>query len=546
VIARGGPAGAPHAPIGAAAVHARGARRGGADAGADDATRDAATRSIGVAVALGVVTMTFAALLLAYAIVRVQAPAWPPPGEPGLPRVWPWLLSATLAALGASAAMAWARRAVRAQAIATAATETATSPKLTRPLPPPRVVVARRRGRASELGVGVVGGVRADGVPRAARALRRAVDAAGAGARAAAARRPRVDGGGAGVVLAFRDRGVGGDSRGGVRRMSVSAPRSAVAAAAAAVGLVALVLGAGGAACRRSATPVPLDQPMVLGGKTVTPAELRRGAAAFSQYCRPCHGDSGDGAGASGRGLQPPPRDLRLGVYKFAAVAAGQLPTDADFRRIIKGGLHGTAMLAWDIPDVELVDLVSYMKALSPRWLTEQAGEAIVLTVDPWAGRDDAAIERGKRVYHGMAQCAVACHPAYATREEIFAFTQELTSMRVEEFRPDLYAPVPKPSDFGVGILPPDFTFSLLRGGDTTGDIARAIASGIGGTAMPTWKNVLPDLDLWAMAHYVSWLVSLRGTPAADDLHARLLAQPPWTPPPLPDAGTDGPSDAGD
>ena len=42
-------------------------------------------------------------------------------------------------------------------------------------------------------------------------------------------------------------------------------------------------------------------------------------------------------------------------------------------------------------------------------------------------------------------------------------------------------------------ILPPDFTFNELRGGDALADIYRAIAAGIGGTAMPTWKNVLPD-----------------------------------------------------
>lgn len=300
--------------------------------------------------------------------------------------------------------------------------------------------------------------------------------------------------------------------------------------------VVGLVLGG---SCHREPTPVPLDRPLALEGQTIAPEQLRRGAAAFSHYCRPCHGDAGDGAGPSGRGLQPPPRDLRLGVYKFAAVSAGQLPNDSDFRRIIKDGLHGTAMLAWDVSDVELGDLISYVKAFSPRWLTEKAGDPIVLSTDPWMGRQEAGIDRGKRVYHGLAQCAVACHPAYATRPEIFGFTKELTGTRVEEFRSDLYASVPKPSDFGTTIVPPDFTFNKLRSGETPADIARTIASGVGGTAMPTWKNVLPDPDLWAMAHYVRSLVALRDTPAADELRARLLDQPPWTPPSPEDASAD-------
>lgn len=236
----------------------------------------------------------------------------------------------------------------------------------------------------------------------------------------------------------------------------------------------------------------------------------------------------------SARGLQPPPRDLRLGVYKFAAVAAGQLPNDADFRRIISGGLHGTAMLAWDVPPAQLEDLIQYIKTFSPRWQQEKPGEPILLSRDPWVDREQAAIDRGARVYHGLAQCAVACHPAYIERGEIFAFTKELTGMRVEAFREDLYAAVPKPSDYGLEIAPTDFTFNPLRAGDSTADIARTIASGIGGTAMPTWKNVLPDIELWAMAHYVRSLVLLRNRPESDALQARLAAQPAWTPPPPP------------
>jgi len=279
------------------------------------------------------------------------------------------------------------------------------------------------------------------------------------------------------------------------------------------------------------------EQPLTLGGVAIPPARLNRGAAAYTQYCRACHGAAGDGGGTAALGLRPPPRDLRLGIYKFAAVAAGQLPNDTDFRRIIRNGLHGTAMLAWDLPDGTVDDVIAYVKTFSPRWRTETPGEPVALAPDPWPARGEPpAVERGKRVYHGLAMCAVACHPAYVTRAEIFGFTAELTKMRVDEFRPDLYAAVPKPSDYGVPIVPPDFTFNVMRSGETVPDIARTIAAGVGGTAMPTWKGVLPDEDLWAMAHYVASLIALRGSPAADALHARLLAQPAWKAPP-PDAG---------
>jgi cytochrome c oxidase subunit III len=71
-----------------------------------------ATVSVGMAVALGAIAMTFAAILFAYAIVRVQAPSWPPPGEPTLRHrwTWIWLASATIAALNGSAALRAASR----------------------------------------------------------------------------------------------------------------------------------------------------------------------------------------------------------------------------------------------------------------------------------------------------------------------------------------------------------------------------------------------------------------------------------------------------
>ena len=293
-----------------------------------------------------------------------------------------------------------------------------------------------------------------------------------------------------------------------------------------------------GVACRREAEPPRFTTPLTLGGRQVSVASLEHGRAVYTGYCRPCHGDQGDGKGTAAPGLQPPPRDLRLGVYKFAAVAAGQLPTDADFVRTIRGGLHGTAMQAWDVPEAELDDLIQYVKSFSPRWQKETPGDLIVPTHDPWIGKEAEGVERGKRVYHGLAQCAVACHPAYVTRQEIYTFTKELTSMTVREFRFGFYDPVAKDSDYGHKILPPDFTFSPLRAGDAPADIYRTIASGIGGTAMPTWKNVLPEPDLWALAHYVRSLVDLRGTPAAAKLRKTLVEDTWWTPPP-PDAGVD-------
>ena len=56
------------------------------DATATSAVSAKLNGAVGMAVFLGACAMLFAALLFAYAVVRMQAVAWPPPGTPPFPR----------------------------------------------------------------------------------------------------------------------------------------------------------------------------------------------------------------------------------------------------------------------------------------------------------------------------------------------------------------------------------------------------------------------------------------------------------------------------
>jgi mono/diheme cytochrome c family protein len=263
---------------------------------------------------------------------------------------------------------------------------------------------------------------------------------------------------------------------------------------------------------------------MALGGKKVSARRLNNGEHLFVTYCSACHGVNGDGKGPASIGLRPPPRNFKQGQFKFGAVASGQLPNDEDFLRIIQKGLHGSAMLPWnDVPERELMDIIQYLKTLAPKWADKMPGEPIVPEPDPWgAEREAEAVTRGMKVYHGMAQC-LSCHPAYETKETINAASMEL-SKREAILRPDAYHAELKDSDYGYKLMPPDFTRDHVRSGETLEDIYRTIASGIGGTAMPTWKGALPDDDIWAMSYYVRSLIRIKGTPEADARRAKLVA----------------------
>jgi mono/diheme cytochrome c family protein len=308
------------------------------------------------------------------------------------------------------------------------------------------------------------------------------------------------------------------------------------------VALGALTAVAAVAGCGKEFT-----ETLVLGGLSVDPEILNRGKEAYMQYCYACHGKQGDGQGPASRGYRPAPRDFREAKFKFAAVPPGTLPHDDDLARIIKGGLEGTPMLPWQVPEDQLNSIIQYIKTFSPRWKTEKPGERILQTPDPWKGKEPEAKVRGMKVYHGLAQCW-ACHPAYATKQEIYDASKETRGQGSADFRQDLYHPVAKEADYKDGdhkllLLPPDFLRHPIKSGSTLPDLYRIIASGIGGTAMPQWKGSLPEEDIWAMAHYVKDLADLRDKREARELRRKLDTQPAFVepaPPPQPAPGPQG------
>ena len=100
--------------------------------------------------------------------------------------------------------------------------------------------------------------------------------------------------------------------------------------------------------------------------------------------------------------------------------------------------------------------------------------------------------------------------------------------MQLREFRGDLYFPVAKDSDYGVKILPPDFTFNELRGGDTLPDIYRAIAAGSAERPCPPGRTCCPSpiSGRWRTT-FARWSRCAERRKGRR-LQKRLLDQPPW------------------
>lgn len=251
---------------------------------------------------------------------------------------------------------------------------------------------------------------------------------------------------------------------------------------------------------------------------------LNRGRELYGTYCVGCHGEAGDGNGPAARFLSPKPRDFRKGRVKFAAVPAGTKPRDEDLLRILDKGLAGTSMPTWSLlPTRDKSAIIAYLKTFGEVWEKEAPGPVVAVKPDPWRKHPERGVEEGETVYHGLAACS-SCHPAYLTKEKIGA-ALKAADMSSTSFRDDMYNSVEKDSDWGQPIKPPDFVIDRTKFAQTREELVQVIASGVGGTAMPSWGESLTDRQLWGLAYYVESLIKKRGTTEAVQLKQELASQ---------------------
>jgi len=259
------------------------------------------------------------------------------------------------------------------------------------------------------------------------------------------------------------------------------------------------------------------------GGVYATADQLNDGKTVYLDYCVSCHGFEGDGNGVSAKGLFPAPRNFKLGIYKFGNVVAGELPHDKTLHKIIRHGLNGTPMLQWDMSKEQVHNVIQYIKTFAPKvWegKGKKLGEELVVSKDPYgASHKSFAIEKGKEVYHLVAQCQ-SCHRAYASKKELNQISLKVNNEEMTEFDEDMYKIKLQESEHGYKVLPPDFTFHSLRSVGTMkekpgikdperialNDLYLRLLAGAGGAAMPSWKDVLQDNEIWAVAYYVRYL----------------------------------------
>ncbi len=93
------------------------------------------------------------------------------------------------------------------------------------------------------------------------------------------------------------------------------------------------------------------------------------GKVVFETNCSTCHGMTGKGDGPVGAALNPRPRDLSTGEFKFDTDDDGKPGTDDDLKNVIqKGGaaFGGSPLMApWPtLSDTDVENVIAYIRSL--------------------------------------------------------------------------------------------------------------------------------------------------------------------------------------
>jgi cytochrome c oxidase cbb3-type subunit I/II len=199
---------------------------------------------------------------------------------------------------------------------------------------------------------------------------------------------------------------------------------------------------------RTRITSMGLDPaaPVFAMAQTSDPGSLAHGQNVFQHNCAGCHGERADGTGPAARGLLPKPVNLRLEHF-----------SDAHLATVLWDGVYGSSMPAWRAWDGrDLQDVARYVQSIQK--------QVISVSVSP------ANLASAQGIY--KADC-VSCHGESGRGDG-----------------PAAGALKPSPVDFHVRQP------SMARAWAVLND-------GIPGTAMPAWKNRIPQEQLRLLVPYI-------------------------------------------
>ena len=211
------------------------------------------------------------------------------------------------------------------------------------------------------------------------------------------------------------------------------------------------------------------------------------GKQLYRRFCIGCHGPQGDGNGENAQWIEPKPRDFTIATFKCRSTPTGTLPTDDDLYRAVQRGFVTTNMPSWNpLTPQQRADLIAFIKTFSPRWKTEKPGTPISIPAETPVTIE--SILHGRDLFQKM-ECW-KCHGPEGHGDGPSAST--LTDSKDNPIRP---------YNFSTG--------ARFKCGETNQDLFRIFMTGVDGTPMPSFADVIQPNDAWDLVHFLRTLQTL-------------------------------------
>ncbi|MBS1983148.1 MAG: cytochrome c [Bdellovibrionales bacterium] len=212
---------------------------------------------------------------------------------------------------------------------------------------------------------------------------------------------------------------------------------------------------------------------------------IEAGRESFVHNCSGCHGMDAQGAGPAAVMLNPRPRNLVAGSFKFRSTPTGTLPTSDDLMRTLDQGVLGTSMPSFRlISNQEKQALVAYIKSLRPTWSQEQ-GDSYAIPSPPKEifSKKETLLASAARGRETFLQGCQTCHGDTGLGDG-----PSVEGLMDAENMP---------------IRPANFTRPYIKSGRTARDVFKAITTGLDGTPMPSFADVYTPEQRWDLVAYV-------------------------------------------
>ena len=208
------------------------------------------------------------------------------------------------------------------------------------------------------------------------------------------------------------------------------------------------------------------------------------GANLYYRYCWGCHGARGNGDGENAPYVTPQPRNFVAAIFKCRSTPTGMLPLDSDLYNSLARGFNFTNMPHWDaLTKQNRADLVAFIKTFSARWVSEKPGEPIKIPEEPKLTVE--SIKHGGELFQKL-ECW-KCHGQEGRGDGPSAST--LTDSNDQPIRPYNFT-----SD------------NRSKCGRTNPDLYRIFMTGLDGTPMPSFADVVKPEEAWDLVHYLRTL----------------------------------------